>query len=87
MFKVTLGKSLPGLVLLAMALIPLPIIRQLFFGILGWPFSRIIWVPPFVFRDKGFLTFYGAVLIACIWAVLIFLFVSLFCKLLNVARR
>jgi hypothetical protein len=58
--------------LIVLSLIPSAIIRQVVFGLLGFPFAYFINRPPFVYNDMPFITQIGALTVALIWSVIFY---------------
>lgn len=70
MFRSTLAKLAPPILLVALAFVPNFALRQILFGILGLPFAYTIGLP-FPYTDKPFFVSPGgAIAISIFWAAI-----------------
>lgn len=74
--KPTLIKSLVPLGIIILSFIPSFFVRTIIFEVLAYPINFLI--QPFRYDDKPYLTPFGAVIVGVIWAVILYLSMSLF---------
>jgi hypothetical protein len=69
----SLGAALPPLLLILFALLPIGFLRQFFYGLLAVPLMPLIQRLGLLYRDKGFLTPAAAIVVAVVWAFVLYL--------------
>jgi hypothetical protein len=83
MLRPTLRNTVIPILLVGLAFIPSFGLRQTLFGVLGLPFAYTFGLP-FPYRDKPFFVSpRGAIVIAILWAVLIYIVISLLTRRRN----
>jgi hypothetical protein len=68
MFKPTLARLITPIVIVVMALLPLPVVRIFVFETLAYPFGDLF--RELRYTDKPYLSFNGVLCVALIWAVI-----------------